>query len=275
MVTRNYESQFFKGQKMESKNEFLTVEEALQINLNSKPFTVTMRTPGNDISLVRGLLHSEGIIKDSKYIPEIIIEKENEKGSVSVVNLNLPEEVLGEGYSNSRSLLSVSSCGICGKTELEDLGFVGACIDDDSKFEVAGIQNVFQKMRERQNAFDQSGGSHAAAAFDSNGEILTIMEDIGRHNAVDKVIGDLINKGKLKEAFVLTVSGRISYEIVVKCFKARIPILAAVSAPSSLAVDYAKELGITLFAFCRDDRATCYAHPERIKKSEFINTQAG
>jgi FdhD protein len=117
--------------------------------------------------------------------------------------------------------------------------------------------NTFQKN------FKESGGCHAAAAFNLNGEHLCSMEDIGRHNAVDKVVGKLINDETLKDAKIMTVSGRISYEIIIKCFKAQIPFLAAVSAPSSLAVDYAKELGITLFAFCRDNRATCYANPHR------------
>jgi FdhD protein len=120
-------------------------------------------------------------------------------------------------------------------------------------------------MNASQVAFRQSGGTHAAAAFTFQGEMLCSMEDIGRHNAVDKVIGDLILSGRLNQASCLTVSGRVSYEIVIKCFKARIPFLAAVSAPSSLAVDYAKELGITLFAFCREKRATCYSHPYRTK----------
>ena len=105
-------------------------------------------------------------------------------------------------------------------------------------------------------------------AFTIDGDLLAAMEDIGRHNAVDKVIGKLLISGTFKEAAIMTVSGRISYEIIIKCFKARIPFLAAVSAPSSLAVDYAKELGITLFAFCRDKRATCYANPFRLKSNQ-------
>ena len=123
-------------------------------------------------------------------------------------------------------------------------------------------------MNAAQHNFKQSGGTHAAAAFSIDGELLSTMEDIGRHNAVDKVVGDLILEDKIDAAKVLTVSGRISYEIVVKCFKAKIPFLAAVSAPSSLAVDYAKELGITLFAFCREDRVTCYSNLEYLISNE-------
>ena len=243
----------------------LPIEEALQININGKPFTVNMRTPGDDASLVRGLLHSEGIILDVNYLPDIILKKEDNEGIVTSVDLSIPKEQLGEGYANSRSLLSVSSCGFCGRTELEDLSSMGQMIVDERKMDVYMLQEIFQKMNAFQYVFRQSGGTHAAAVFTIQGDMLCSMEDIGRHNAVDKVIGDLILSKKLDQASCLTVSGRVSYEIVIKCFKAGIPFLAAVSAASTLAVDYAKELGITLFAFCRDNRSTCYSHPRRTK----------
>jgi len=273
MATRNYEGKKFDTNKVNPIMDSLTVEEALQININNKPFTVSMRTPGEDASLVRGLLHAEGVINDVNFIPDIILKKENEKGIVTIVDLTIPKIKLGDGYTNSRSLLSVSSCGVCGKTELSDLAFIGKTIDDDKKIDISIIHQLFDKMKIRQHDFKQSGGTHAAAAFTINGEFLCAMEDIGRHNAVDKVVGKLITTKRLKEAKIITVSGRISYEIVIKCFKAQIPFLAAVSAPSSLAVDFAKELGITLFAFCRDKRATCYSHIQRTK-IENTNTKA-
>jgi len=243
----------------------LTIEEALQININNKAFMVSMRTPDEDACLVRGLLHSEDIINDINFNPDIVLKKENEEGIVTIINVSIPEDKLGDGYSNSRSLLSVSSCGICGKTELSDLTFKKGTIDDTKKIDINLISQLFDKMKVFQSDFKQSGGTHAAAAFNIKGDLLTVMEDIGRHNAVDKVIGKLITNKQLNEAKILTVSGRISYEIVIKCFKAKIPFLAAVSAPSSLAVDYAKELGISLFAFCRDNRATCYSNLHRTK----------
>ena len=269
MATRKYEGKKFEKDLANKIADALTIEEALQININSKPFTVSMRTPGNDISLVRGMLHSEGILKNPSFLPELILKKENNDGIVTVVELTIPKEELGEGYLNSRSLLSVSSCGICGRTELGDMSFMGRTLDDSEKIDVSLLNSLFEMMNVQQHNFRQSGGTHAAAAFNSNGELLCSMEDIGRHNAVDKVIGELVLSNKLDTASILTVSGRVSYEIVIKCFKARIPFLAAVSAPSSLAVDYAKELGITLFAFCREERATCYSHPQRTK----INNQ--
>jgi FdhD protein len=273
MATRNYEGKKFEIQASNKIVDALTIEEALQININDAPFTVSMRTPGEDANLVRGLLHSEGVINDVNFFPDIVLKKENEEGIVTIVNVTIPETKLGEGYSNSRSLLSVSSCGICGKTELGDLAFIGKHIDENQKIDINLIHQMFEKMKTKQHDFKQSGGTHAAAAFSIEGELLCSMEDIGRHNAVDKVVGKLILSEQLKTAKVITVSGRISYEIVIKCFKAQIPFLAAVSAPSSLAVDYAKELGITLFAFCRDKRATCYSNPQRTKMSQ-SNTKA-
>ena len=267
MATRKYEAKRFDASRTDRTLDALTVEEALQVDINGKAFTVSMRTPGHDQFLVRGMLHAEGILNDTRFKPDIILKKENEKGIVTIVDVKIPEDKLGEGYSNSRSLLSVSSCGVCGKTELGDLAFIGKTIDDKDKINISIIHTLFDSMRARQFDFNRSGGTHAAAVFNLDGKLLCSLEDIGRHNAVDKVVGQLIMKDQLKEAKILTVSGRISYEIVIKCFKAGIPFLAAVSAPSSLAVDYAKELGITLFAFCRDNRATCYANAHRTRTS--------
>jgi FdhD protein len=274
MATSDYEGKKFENGDASNIVDSLTIEEALQININKEPFTVTMRTPGDDLGLVRGLLHSEGILNNLTYSPDVVIRKENENGIVTIVDLIIPEEELGQGYSNSRSLLSVSSCGICGKKELDELAFMGKIIDHKDAMEISVITASFDKMNKVQEAFQQTGGSHAAAVFNTNGELLFSKEDIGRHNAVDKVIGELILAGNIKDAACVTVSGRISYEIIIKAFKARIPILCAVSAPSTLAVDYAKELGITLLAFCRNSRATCYSNPQRIKNSA-QNSKAG
>ena len=265
MATRKYEGKKFMGKTGAKVLDPLTIEEALQININDKPFTVSMRTPGEDVNLIRGLLHSEDVISNSSFKPEINLEKENEEGIVTIANVSIPDENLGKGYSNSRSLLSVSSCGICGKTELEDLTFNHEKLLVKDQIDVSLLHDYFDKMRTKQHDFEQSGGTHAAAAFTLSGELLCSMEDIGRHNAVDKVMGKLINLKSLNKAKIITVSGRISYEIVIKCFKGGIPFLAAVSAPSSLAVDYAKELGITLFGFSRGERTTCYSNPQRIK----------
>ena len=216
MATRNYEGKKFEMEASHKIMDSLTIEEALQININDTPFTVSMRTPGEDGSLVRGLLHSEGVINDVNFVPDVILKKENGEGIVTIVNVSIPKKKLGEGYSNSRSLLSVSSCGICGKTELSDLAFIGKTIDDTQKIDIGLIHQLFEKMNTSQHNFKQSGGTHAAVAFSINGKLLSSMEDIGRHNAVDKVVGKLITLGTLDEAKIMTVSGRISYEIVSK-----------------------------------------------------------
>lgn len=264
MITRNYEGKKSELDEINYIVDSLAVEEPLQISINNKPFTITMRTPGDDESLIRGLLHSEGVIKEVNYLPELILKIKNNNKIITLADLSIPEKELGPGYTNSRTLLSVSSCGICGRTELGDMSVKGK-MDNEVRIDFHLLHEAFQKMAGLQHAFHQSGGTHAAAAFTANGELLCLMEDIGRHNAVDKVIGKLILSKKLNQVSCLTVSGRLSYEIVIKCFNARIPFLAAVSAPTTLAVDYAKELGITLFAFCRDNKATCYANAHRIE----------
>ena len=266
MATTKYEGIKYRNDQVRKVYDDLTVEEGLRISVNGKPLTVTMRTPGDDIELVHGLLYSEDIYSDVSNPLETILEEENSQGIVTGINVKVDSEKLGNGYKNSRSFLSVASCGICGKQDL-DLPDQSASVTDAS-ISPDSIFQMFGSMNSKQQAFKQSGGSHAAAAFNEKGKLLSIKEDIGRHNAVDKVVGDLILSNNLGEAKCITVSGRISYEIIIKTFRAKIPVLAAVSAPSTLAVDFAKELGITLLAFCREDKLTCYSHPDRLVPSE-------
>lgn len=263
MQTLNYQ-----GLKVLSKSQFTTddtlvIEAPLQININSKPYTVVMRTPDNDFELVRGLLFAEDIYKkETSFSFEVHQEKASGE---AIVNITIPKEELGKGYLNKRTLLSVSSCGICGKQELKDLEVSGETIDLKNAVAATNIQKMFTVMQQHQKTFKSSGGSHAAALFDTENNLLSIKEDIGRHNAVDKVVGDLLQKHQLKEATFMLVSGRVSYEIVSKAFLARIPIIVAVSACSSLAVDFAKEFGICLIGFTRDEKMTIYANPNYLK----------
>lgn len=270
--TLMYQGILLSAHEFASTDDILTVEEALRINVNREAFTITMRTPGNDLSLVRGLLHSEGVISKIDNQPTIELSWDDDN-SMMVAEVDIASEHLNQHFTNSRSLLSVASCGVCGKTELDNLLLCDAPLQEGNQVAVNDILLMFDLMREVQHDFERSGGSHASAAFTAESRLIAFAEDIGRHNAVDKVIGQLINEKNYRKATVLTVSGRISYEIVAKCFKARIPILAAVSAPSSLAVDFAKELGITLIAFCRNRTMTCYANPQRINTNK-LNTQA-
>ena len=261
MAVDNYQGKKFCGDNSFAVDDNLTVEEGLQIVINNETFTITMRTPGNDEDLVRGLLYSEDIYKANT--PLNISFSANEAKGITQAHLTVDKKLLGDGYLNSRNILSVSSCGICGKKELEDLDS-SQKLKNDITLNITDVFKMFNAMKKGQPTFDQSGGSHAAAIFSNNIKLLSIREDIGRHNAVDKVIGHLINEDQLNDAKCLIVSGRISYEIISKAFTAKIPILAAVSAPSTLAVDFAKELGITLLGFCRENKATCYSHPERL-----------
>ena len=261
MTTNIYQGKKFIKNQIVFVDDNLTVEQALQININGKPFSITMRTPGNDKELIRGLLYTEDIYRSTTNLKIKI--KENKERSITEANIEINDALLKSGYLNSRSFLSASSCGICGKTELDDID-TSCTIKDNNSIDLPTLLQMFNRMKEAQKTFHQSGGSHAAGAFTNKGDLLSIREDIGRHNAVDKVIGHLINKNLLSDVKCLTVSGRISYEIIAKAFAAKVPILAAVSAPSTLAVDFAKELGITLLGFCRENKATCYSHPGRV-----------
>ena len=257
MQTSNYEGFLINNGESKKIEDALVVEAALQININSEPYTVIMRSPGDDFELIRGLLYAEDIYKQKEnLIYEIIEEKEN---GFSIINVNAAKENLGKGYLNKRTLLSVSSCGICGKQKLEDINFSGQKLNHKFDFDIHKVENMFLKMQKLQATFELSGGSHAAAIFNSNYELIALKEEIGRHNAVDKAIGSLIINNGLKKAMCVLVSGRVSYEIISKAFIAKIPIVIAVSACSSLAVDYAKEFGVSLIGFSRGKKSTIYA----------------
>ncbi|MBI3135202.1 MAG: formate dehydrogenase accessory sulfurtransferase FdhD [Bacteroidetes bacterium] len=240
----------------------LAVEQALQININNKSFTVVMQTPGAEKELVYGLLYGEDVLKkDSVFELEL---QTNKSGFIELVNVHCDEQKLGKGYLSTRSLLSVSSCGICGKQELGDLNSGESSLAAGETFSIAALQKMQQHMFDQQTLFKETGGCHGVAAFDAGGKMLALFEDIGRHNALDKVVGKLLYDKTLDQASVISFSGRVSYEIVSKSFRAKIPVIIAVSATSSLAVDFAKEFGLTLVAFARGDQFTCYANPSRI-----------
>lgn len=262
MTTSEYEGRKYLQDTNGIVQDVLTIEEALQITINNFPFTVTMRTPGKDKELVRGLLYSEDVFRDKNANLDITYRKKN--AITTIANITIDKALLGAGIRSTRNLLSVSSCGICGKQELDTASTFKDCLTKKTTFDVNLLYHAFEEMSRYQDDFLRSGGSHAAAAFSETGTLLSLMEDIGRHNAVDKVVGALLCNNDLEKATCILVSGRISYEIVSKVFCAQIPILAAVSAPSSLAVEYAKQFGITLLGFCRGKKATCYANDWRL-----------
>jgi FdhD protein len=235
----------------------LTLEHPLSIRIGGEPFTMTMHTPADELDLVRGLLYTEGVIRKKSGLISMEVVERAQAGFISCVNVPTEDVDMHAKQLNKRSLLSVASCGICGKTELSiPEGRLGG---SSEMLDIADVSRMFSIMKEKQSAYLSGGGSHGAAIFSAAHELLVLREDIGRHNAVDKAIGALLNAGHLQQGNYLLVSGRISYEIVVKCFAAGIPNLLAVSAPSSLAVDFCKELGIALYGFCREGRFTCYS----------------
>ena len=243
-------------------SDALVVEVPIQLFIEGEPLTVSMCTPTHIREWAFGILFTEGIIRSAEQVLSYSEEEVDHQLTIRVSLSNAAHAV-----TNKRSLLSVSACGICGKTAFEpatrsDDERSSMTLRDDEQSSITlseGIAKMMVQLREVQTLFEETGGCHAAGVFNKNQELLFASEDIGRHNAVDKVVGSLVIHQQLREAKYLMVSGRVSYEIVAKCFAAGIPNLAAVSSPSSLAVDYAKELGISLFAFCRENRITQYA----------------
>ncbi len=258
---RRYEA----GEPVDSEDR-LTLEAPLHLKVNGESYTTTMRTPGDDEALVRGLLFTEGIVPDASAAVTFRTIVDPESGGTACLEATVSDDALAKSVDGRRTMLSTSSCGVCGMRDPADLEVFGPPLEiaPRERLNVTHISSLLGKMAERQHAFAASGGSHAAAIFDTNEKTLVVMEDIGRHNAVDKAVGSLLAEGRISDAAVLLVSGRVSYEIVYKAYRAQIPFLLSVSAPSSMAVETADRLGMTLVAFCRDDRATVYAHHENV-----------
>lgn len=246
-------------------SEVLTREEALQIRINGKSYTITMRTPGNDDLLAAGLLFTEGIVDKAEDILEIVDTPSVAGDFTLAVDVHVREKVLAGQSIFNRSIASSASCGVCGKIDLCDLAVPEKLSPSVNKLQIDRIPKMIKTMMALQDTFERTGGSHAAALLTLEGDALGVREDIGRHNAVDKVIGELFLRRSLHLAQVMLISGRVSYEIVAKCSRAKVSYLLAVSAPSSLAVDFCDRSGITLIGFCRDNRATVYTHPENIQ----------
>ena len=238
-------------------SDALVVEVPVQLFIEEEPLTVSMCTPTHIREWAYGILFTEGIIRSADQVLSYSEEEVDHQITIRVSLNNATQAI-----TNKRSLLSVSACGICGKTAFEPPTLRDDREADDEQSSMTlreGIAQMMVQLRESQTLFEETGGCHAAGVFNREGQLIFASEDIGRHNAVDKVIGHLLLNNQLRSAKYIVVSGRVSYEIVAKCFAAGIPNLAAVSSPSSLAVDYAKELGLSLFAFCRENRVTQYA----------------
>lgn len=275
------------NQTFPSEQDFLAVEEPLEIRVGlvvngkstHKSISITMRTPGDDFELAAGFLFTEGIIQSVEQIKQIKHCGVTSKESVykNTVRVDLQSEIEIDFKRLERHFYTSSSCGVCGKTSIEALQ-TGVCpLSEIDKpiFSVEMIHKLPEILRERQKVFDRTGGLHAAALFDATGEITDLREDVGRHNAVDKLVGSQFLAGKMPISDkLLLVSGRASFELVQKALMAGIPILAAVGAPSSLAVELAREYGMTLLGFVRDNRFNIYTGAERIgSEAEFVKAE--
>ena len=244
--------------------DWLAVEEPLEIQVRGRSVAVTMRTPGHDRELAAGFLLTERIIRQCKDLVDIATCYASQEPE-NTLNVFLRAGVEVDFAALTRHVFASSSCGLCGKASIEAVKQHFAPVDSSSTVTAKTLARLPERMRQAQKTFTQTGGLHAAAIFDAKGKFVVLREDIGRHNAVDKVLGYGVLENKLPfDQHILLVSGRASFEILQKALAARIPIIAAVSAPSSLAVDFARANGQTLVGFLRGPTMNIYSHPERI-----------
>lgn len=251
------------GEARSARVDSVVVEEPLEIRVGGAPISITMRTPGHDDELALGFLLTEGLVPSRRAVASLT------SGAGRDAH-NVIEATLAEGHAldpaqHARAFYAASSCGVCGKSSLAALRVrARGCHHDEVRVSHEVLFTLVGAMRHAQATFSVTGGLHAAALFDAQGTCLTVREDVGRHNAVDKVIGRAALDGRALEGHVLMVSGRAGFEVAQKAAVAGIPVLAAVSAPSSLAIEVAAELGVTLVGFLRPPRATIYTHARRI-----------
>jgi len=247
----------------------LATEEPMEIRLDApgmeqRQVAVTMRTPGNDFELAAGFLLTEGLVAatgDVRSVRYCSVPREEQQYNVVTVDLARPYDA----DLLQRNFYTTSSCGICGKASLDSISVRCAPVADGPSVSEAVVVELPERLRDAQRLFDRTGGLHAAGLFDTEGRLLELREDVGRHNAVDKLVGQALLAGTLPlSERVLMVSGRLSFEIVQKAAVAGIPVVCAVSAPSSLAVDAGRRFGMTLVGFLRGSRFNIYTGPERI-----------
>lgn len=250
----------------------LAAEEPLEIRVGGRELAVTMRTPGSDFDLAAGFLLSEGVVSQADDVAAITYrggELSDGSNTFNVVDVTLAPGVPLPDPEASRAFYTTSSCGICGKASISAVRTVSrhAVAGDDVVVATALISALPDRLRERQDLFATTGGLHASALVDAaSGDVLVVREDVGRHNAVDKVIGWALREGRVPlTGCVLQVSGRAGFELVQKASMAGIPVLSAVSAPSSLAADLAEEIGLTLIGFVRNGAMNIYTRADRVR----------
>jgi FdhD protein len=244
--------------------DWVAAEVPLEVRVGGRPFTVLMRTPGADEELVRGLFFAEGIVHTPDEIVAIrpVTPRGRARGG------DVLDVTLAGGRAaprGQRSLYSNSACGVCGKRTLASLELRGAPLEPGLAVQRRVLGLLPARLRAAQTAFAKTGGMHASGLFTPGGELIELREDVGRHNALDKLIGWALTAGRVPLAdALLVVSGRVSYELVQKAIAAGVPLVAAVGAPSSLAVELCERFGVTLVGFLRADAFNLYAHPQRV-----------
>ncbi|MFB7362138.1 formate dehydrogenase accessory sulfurtransferase FdhD [Streptomyces hydrogenans] len=260
-----------RGGAVSARPDTLVAEEPLEIRLNGRPLAITMRTPGDDFALAAGFLVSEGVLASAADVRSIVYcagAKEDGTNTYNVVDVKLAPKVVLPEITLERNVYTTSSCGLCGKASLDAVRTTARFPIADTppvRVSPALLSTLPDRLRAAQKVFDTTGGLHAAALFSEEGELLDVREDVGRHNAVDKLVGRALREDLLPlDRAVLLVSGRASFELAQKAVMAGIPVLAAVSAPSSLAVDLAAETGLTLVGFLRGPDMNVYAGEHRI-----------
>jgi FdhD protein len=259
-----------RGAARTTRPDTVAAEEPLEIRLSGTPLAVTMRTPGHDFDLVHGFLATEGVIAGSDDVLELrycdSVDADG-RNTYNVVDVDLAPGVTPPDTALDRHFLTSSSCGVCGKASIEAIRTRTRhdVAGDGTRLALATLLALPDRLRAAQEVFDKTGGLHAAGLFTAAGELVVLREDVGRHNAVDKVVGHAVREGRLPLAgHLLVVSGRASFELTQKAAMAGIPVLAAVSAPSSLAVELAADVGITLVGFLRGDGCNVYSRPDRV-----------
>lgn len=260
---------------IESKPDLLAIEEPLEIRVGfgslgdrqQRNVSVTMRTPGHDFELACGFLFTEGIIQNFSQIESVKYCEDGSKQEQkeNIVRVELRPEVKIDFEKLQRHFYTTSSCGVCGKTSIDAVKVNCEPISDSFRISSDLIHSLPDKLRKAQHVFEYTGGLHASALFDADGNLILLREDVGRHNALDKIVGATLFKTELPISnYILLVSGRASFELVQKAAVAGIPVLAAVGAPSSLAVQLANDVNMTLLGFVRDQRFNIYCGEQRI-----------
>jgi len=249
-----------------SSEDYLVGEEPLEILLNGVPLSVNMRTPGHDCELAAGFLFTEGLLRDASDMHSVGHAADERQNGANRVSVQLAQGVDFDSESTRRNFFAASSCGICGKSSIDSVRVRGAKrLVSKLRLDPRLLCSLPDRLRSEQKIFGRTGGLHAAALFTASGDLLVVREDVGRHNAVDKVVGwALLNHRLPLDNTILLVSGRGGFEIVQKAIVAGIPLLASVSAPSDLAVQLARELDLTLVGFLRGERFNVYAGEQRI-----------